>query len=98
MTSDQVGGAIEPSPFTPGRCPGPVQRLDRRESSIRSRRHQLSFLPTHSKIGRTTPGSTKFASFTVLAEHYHTQAKVRRNMARITVNFIKQVWLELAAE
>jgi hypothetical protein len=38
------------------------------------------------------------ATSAVLAEHYRMQAEVCHQMARMTVNPVKGVWLELAAE
>ena len=38
------------------------------------------------------------AAFTFLAEHYHTQAEVCLQMARVTVSPVKDGWLELAVE
>jgi hypothetical protein len=41
---------------------------------------------------------TDAASSTVLTEHFRSQAETCHQMARISVNPFKQVWLELAAE
>jgi len=41
---------------------------------------------------------TDAASFTVLTEHFRSQAETCHQMARITVNPFKQGWLEFAAE
>ena len=38
------------------------------------------------------------AAFAFLAEHYHTQAEVCHQLARVTVSPVKDGWLELAAE
>jgi len=38
------------------------------------------------------------ASFTVLAEHYRSQAQMCHRMALVTVNPFKDGWLEFAAE
>ena len=41
---------------------------------------------------------TDAASFTVLTEHFRSQAEICHQMARITVSPFKQGWLEFAAE